>query len=44
MSSNLDAAVDRLLSRAKFLGAEAADAACLDRKSLSVSVRLRLNV
>lgn len=39
MSSNLDAAVDRLLSRAKSLGAEAADAACHDRKSLSVSVR-----
>ncbi|WP_085339400.1 TldD/PmbA family protein [Aquidulcibacter paucihalophilus] len=40
MSSKLDAAVDRLLSRAKSLGAEAADAACVDRKSLSVSVRL----
>ncbi|GBF57572.1 metalloprotease PmbA [Candidatus Phycosocius bacilliformis] len=40
MSEHLEAAVDRLLSRAKALGAEGADAACVDRKSLSVSVRL----
>ena len=40
MTMNLNAAVDRLLTRAKSLGAEGADAACVDRKSLSVSVRL----
>jgi PmbA protein len=40
MNTRLEAAVDRLLSKAKALGADGADAACVDRKSLSVSVRL----
>lgn len=40
MNTKLEAAVERLLARAKSLGASGADAACVDRKSLSVSVRL----
>jgi PmbA protein len=40
MKQNLTGAVERLLDRAKALGAEGADAACVDRKALSVSVRL----
>jgi PmbA protein len=40
MNTKLEAAVDRLLARAKALGADGADAACVDRKSLSASVRL----
>lgn len=40
MNTKLEAAVERLLDRAKSLGADGADAACVDRKSLSASVRL----
>jgi PmbA protein len=40
MQHALHDAVDRLLSRAKSLGAERADAACSERQSLSASVRL----
>jgi PmbA protein len=40
MDTLLSDAVDRLLSRAKALGADGADAAVSDRQSLSVSVRL----
>ena len=40
MNTKLEAAVERLLDRAKTLGADGADAACVDRKSLSASVRL----
>jgi PmbA protein len=40
MNSQLEAAVERLLTRAKALGADGADAACVERKSLSASVRL----
>jgi PmbA protein len=40
MNTQLEAAVDRLLARAKALGADGADAACVERKSLSASVRL----
>ncbi len=40
MDSKLSLAVERLLDRAKTLGADGADAACIDRKSLSASVRL----
>lgn len=40
MNTKLEIAVERLLARAKSLGADGADAACIDRKSLSASVRL----
>ncbi len=40
MDKNLLSAVERLLERAKALGADGADTVCVDRKSLSVSVRL----
>jgi PmbA protein len=40
MTKTLEAAVERLLDRAKTLGADGADAACIERKSLSASVRL----
>jgi PmbA protein len=40
MNTKLEAAVERLLAHAKTLGANGADAACIDRKSLSASVRL----
>ncbi|GIU67591.1 TldD/PmbA family protein [Candidatus Phycosocius spiralis] len=40
MTIKLDEAVDRLLTRAKSLGAQEADAACVERQSLSVSVRM----
>jgi PmbA protein len=40
MNSKLEAAVERLLARAKSLGADGADAACVEGKSLSASVRL----
>ena len=40
MNIKLESAVERLLARAKTLGADGADAACVDRKSLSASVRL----
>lgn len=40
MNSKLEAAVERLLARSKALGAQGADAACVERKSLSASVRL----
>ena len=40
MNTKLEAAVERLLAKAKTLGADGADAACVDRKSLSASVRL----
>jgi PmbA protein len=40
MNTKLEAAVERLLARSKALGADGADAACVDRKSLSASVRL----
>jgi PmbA protein len=40
MNTELEVAVDRLLARSKALGADGADAACIDRKSLSASVRL----
>jgi PmbA protein len=40
MDTKLEAAVERLLKQAKMLGADGADAACVDRKSLSASVRL----
>jgi PmbA protein len=40
MNTKLEAAVERLLSRAKSLGADGADTACTDSKSLSASVRM----
>jgi PmbA protein len=40
MNTQLEAAVERLLARSKALGADGADAACVERKSLSASVRL----
>jgi PmbA protein len=40
MDTKLSIAVERLLERAKLLGADGADAACVERKSLSTSVRL----
>jgi PmbA protein len=40
MNTKLEIAVERLLSKAKALGADGSDAACIDRKSLSASVRL----
>lgn len=40
MNVKLNAAVERLLERAKILGADGADAGCVERKSLSASVRL----
>ena len=40
MNIKLEKAVERLLARAKAYGADGADAACVDRKSLSASVRL----
>jgi PmbA protein len=40
MNTKLEAAVERLLARSQTLGADGADAACIDRKSVSASVRL----